>query len=352
MNRMKMLEGLCLVLALMTGCDRGMTISEIEQNERSSRLYANAMEDLQANRMDAAIKGFDQVTQQEPRNYSAHFQLAVLLQDVRKDYVGAISHYRAYMATRPQSDKAPVAQDRVKQCETLYQAEMLRRAGGSATDRVTAENEQLKEEIKRHLNRIAELQSGLAREKAENARLIREAETHRKVLDKLSAAADENGTAKKMSVRQALAELRDLDGETRRRQINPSDAELLDENEDAPGSVVADAKLARQMNEAADREERQEATSAYAQKTDPAKIEAARRSGGTMAGLLGSTNAKKPPTTQRPETYTVQKGDTLSAIALRFYGTRAKQQAIFEYNRATIPVNKRLNVGQVIRLPR
>ena len=72
-------------LALACGCDRGPSLSEIEERERTSRLYTNAMDDLQAGRMDAAIKGFERVVLEEPKSYSAHFQLATLLQDVRKD---------------------------------------------------------------------------------------------------------------------------------------------------------------------------------------------------------------------------------------------------------------------------
>ena len=70
--------------AFVSGCDRNMSIAEIEAKERTSRLYTTAMEDLQAGRTDPAIRGFEHVLVQEPRNYSAHFQLATLLQDIKK----------------------------------------------------------------------------------------------------------------------------------------------------------------------------------------------------------------------------------------------------------------------------
>ena len=44
------------LLAVLCGCDRGPSLSEIEATERTSRLYTNAMDDLQAGRMDAAIR--------------------------------------------------------------------------------------------------------------------------------------------------------------------------------------------------------------------------------------------------------------------------------------------------------
>ena len=95
--------------AFAAGCDRNMSISEIEARERTSRLYTTAMEDLQAGRTDPAIRGFEHVLAQEPRNYSAHFQLATLLQDIKKDYIGAIAHYKSYLLFRPTSDKATIA---------------------------------------------------------------------------------------------------------------------------------------------------------------------------------------------------------------------------------------------------
>ena len=113
---------------LMSGCDRARAISEIEAQERSTRLYTNAMDDYRAGRLEAAIKGFERVVLDEPKSYSAHFQLATLLHDVRKDYIGAIAHYRAYLALRPASDKATVAVDRMKLCETLLAADIVKKA--------------------------------------------------------------------------------------------------------------------------------------------------------------------------------------------------------------------------------
>ena len=53
----------------------------------------------------------------------------------------------------------------------------------------------------------------------------------------------------------------------------------------------------------------------------------------------------------RPETYTVQEGDTLYRISTRFYGSSAKWRAIRELNKTTISTDGRLRAGQVIRLP-
>ena len=47
----------------------------------------------------------------------------------------------------------------------------------------------------------------------------------------------------------------------------------------------------------------------------------------------------------------MQPGDTLSKISRRFYGSPAKWRAIREANKAIIPFDGRVTVGQEIRLP-
>ena len=108
------LFSLCLAAALSGCAPSDQSITAAEARERSSTLYSTAMDDLQAGRIDAAIAGFEKVIRNEPKAYSAHFQLATLLQDSKQDYIGAIAHYREYMALRPASDKTTVAADRAR----------------------------------------------------------------------------------------------------------------------------------------------------------------------------------------------------------------------------------------------
>jgi nucleoid-associated protein YgaU len=49
--------------------------------------------------------------------------------------------------------------------------------------------------------------------------------------------------------------------------------------------------------------------------------------------------------------YTVQKGDTLSAIAKRHYGEANAYMAIFEANRPMLDHPDRIYPGQVLRIP-
>ncbi len=51
------------------------------------------------------------------------------------------------------------------------------------------------------------------------------------------------------------------------------------------------------------------------------------------------------------QTYTIEKGDTLSAISKRFYGKAKFWRQIFEANRDTIEDPDRIFPGQTIKLP-
>jgi nucleoid-associated protein YgaU len=58
-----------------------------------------------------------------------------------------------------------------------------------------------------------------------------------------------------------------------------------------------------------------------------------------------------PSPTAAPRTYTIQKGDTLSAIAQREYGNAQEWRAIYEANRDTIKDPDMIYPGQKINLP-
>lgn len=356
----------CVLLVPVGGCNRGPSLSEIEAKERTSRLFRDAMDDLQAGRMDAAIKRFERVVQEEPKAYSAHFQLATLLQDVRKDYISAIAHYRDYLAMRPASDKATVAQDRVKLCETLLSAEMVRKAGGSASNKLSEDNDRLTAQCDALQKKVSGLEGELEKAKRTIARLETENASKSRLLDKLGAAVEEGkGAAKNPSLKQALAELKAEKDEVVRRRLNPSEAELLDEEDEpsvpsAPSvkGAAVDLKAAKALALDAEGETPPPPSSAKpAAAQNPAvgakpttgKPGSAAKAGGVDALLAGKKS--KPSEGARPETYTVQEGDTLFKIAKRFYGSSHKYRDIQNANRAIVPADGRVRAGQVLKLP-
>ena len=338
----KIMTGIIGVLALaaFVGCDRAHSLSEIEAQERSTRLYTNAMDDYRAGRLEAAIKGFERVVLDEPKSYSAHFQLATLLHDVRKDYIGAISHYRDYLALRPASDKATVATDRMKLCETLLTSDIIKKAA-VGPETIKKENQKLTEERDALALKVRKLEVALDEAQKTIAGLKKDNESQHNLLSKLSAS-DDGGP--KPTAKEALAELKAMEAEATRRRIKPTDAELLDDDEGTSSPTVRSraSEIAKYREEAA-REEAADKKNRYAQAPSTNKTPVALRD--------ATAKKKKPISIGRPDSYTVQEGDTLFAISTRFYGNASRWRAIRELNKATIPYDGRLRAGQVIKLP-
>jgi nucleoid-associated protein YgaU len=83
-------------------------------------------------------------------------------------------------------------------------------------------------------------------------------------------------------------------------------------------------------------------------------------SGPTGTGKAGSGkpdfsnvqgNADTVPADTAADTYTVQKGDTLSAIAQQHYGKGSRWHAIFDANRDQLDNPDLIRPGQVLKLP-
>ena len=348
------------VLFGLCGCNRELDVPN------TSSVRANAMEDYQAGRIDAAIAGFQHVLKNDPKDYLAHFQLATLLQEQRKDYLGALVHFSLYLDMRPAEDKTTLAADRIEQCRNMMYAEQARKNGG-APARTTAP---AAADVKKQAEENARLTAEVAKLRNENKNL-------RYLLSSLGEsgkgrAANLSAEAKKM-----LAELRVSETEeTRRRPIIPTDKELLeDDSEDGP--IVSSPAVKEQISKVA-RDEASGATRPsaiqkpvlspddvagpaqpppirkpplivdHSSEPDPKPVAGAPRSG-ALDNLFGG--GKKPADVARPDTYVIQPGDTLTTIAARFYGSRSKWRAIRDANRTTISADGRVNAGQTIKLP-
>ena len=325
---------LCGVGLLVAGCRRSMP-SAAEQADRASRHYTAAMAELQAGRIDAAIKGFENVIREEPGNGNAHFQLAALLEDSKKDYLGAIVHYRLYLTIRPQSDKAAIAADRLKGCETHYAALMVEKAG--VESQFSAELEKLQKEHGQCGRKLAKVSEQLDEANRKIAALEKNLALKKKMLENAEAIRDDPTVAK-----------------APKKRLRPTDAELLDDEDDGDRRISSsEIKKLRAM---LDEEEKNAPTNppinvAEAGADEPESVPPA-ASTNTPAAVSNPFVQKEKKTKRLiPETYTVEEGDTLMRISARFYGTNRKWREIREANKTIISSDGRVKTGQVIKLP-
>ncbi len=349
-----------LAAAVLCGCDK-------ESQAQNSSIFSNAMEDYQAGRIDPAEAGFKNVLKENPSHYLAHLKLAMLLQDDRKDYMGALIHYQAYLDTRPETDTTPIAQDRSACCRDLLIAEYAQKAGVSAQKGGNGAD-------------IRKLESDNSRLASELDRVKKENDNLRYIVKSLGSSGGKaigGSSSISAEAKKLLAELQeDGDEKASSRTIIPTDTELLDDDgESRP--VVASREVKNQIADIKRGEKSGPSRPTPIKKpalanedvSGPARPPAIRkpplivdnspapgptpaagsvRTGG-LNDLLGGGNKKSAST--RPETYVVQSGDTLMHIAARFYGSRSKWRAIQDANKATIPATGDLKVGQTIKLP-
>ncbi|MGD1019388.1 MAG: LysM peptidoglycan-binding domain-containing protein [Verrucomicrobiia bacterium] len=86
--------------------------------------------------------------------------------------------------------------------------------------------------------------------------------------------------------------------------------------------------------------------------TPPAATAPAVAPGIVMAAAPMLSTPEAPPLeSPRPRTYIVQRGDTLQSLALRYYGSRAAWERIFQANRSGLPSKDQLKVGQQLVIP-
>lgn len=86
--------------------------------------------------------------------------------------------------------------------------------------------------------------------------------------------------------------------------------------------------------------------------TSTAKPAPAKPDFSNVGSGVESTAAKVPADdVSTLQTYTVAKGDSLSKIAKKFYGSARKWQVIFEANRDQISNPDLIQIGQVLKIP-
>lgn len=318
----------CTALFISSGC-RQADVSAAERTDRASRLYSSAMAELQAGRVDSAIKGFQDVVRAEPGNGNAHFQLAALLEDVKKDYLGAMIHYRLYCLIRPDSEKAAVALDRMKGCETRYAADAMTKAG--LESKLSVELAALQEEHRKCGKKVAKLSDDLEVANRKIAAMEKAAALKAKMLEKASGIADDASVA-----------------DAPKKNVRPTDAQLLDDEDD--GGRRISTKEIRDLRAMLDEDERT-ANPPKVQESAAKKEASAKNPFASIAGSDEGGKSAKKSVREVPETYTVEEGDTLMRISSKFYGTNRKWREIREANKTIISPDGRVRTGQVIKLP-
>ena len=326
-----------VVLSTLTACD--FLHNPKFDKERADADYRTAMDDYQAGRLAPALKGFNKVCAADPSNASARFQLACLLQDSEKDYLGAFCAYREYLLQQPTSEKAKLAKDRMAACEREVAKLLASKYDLNAIEKEAQVTEGLRKALEESKALVAKQQKSLGEStrriaalEAEAARLKNllraeaEAPAEAPTLAGVKEAAEED---EKPVAAEALAEAKQLLAE--------------DETNDAPESVAEAKALLEETSEPApmlvqdpDAKKKREAAAAAKREQDE---------------KVKEQKQLKHEAHPADGYYVVQEGDTLYKLAIRFYGRREAWRTIREANKAIVSMDGRIRTGQRLKLP-
>lgn len=358
---------LACMLSVWAGCS-GDGTSKRERVERESALYRKAFAAEQSGNIKEAIRLFNRVLIEEPRAFSAHFQLATLLHDHEEDYIGAIYHYKQYLYLRPESEKKALAQDRVRIAEQLLAPQLLRKVGdsvqGLSAAHLLKENDRLNHLITAMEGERSVLQEERERGEREREALAKDNRRLREILVKLRVsedgtsmppealsrqveASDQQTTAVRTDSRQlralreeaaAIAKSGDKDAQTRKPLVDiPSDAEVLQKVKTRLTGEPTTAPPAATVRESAKIEV-------------PGRTEKPDLSAYSIFAKETKRD-KERPNDREARTYVVQPGDTLFRVAEKYYGDATKWTRIRDANRTRIDPDGRIRAGQIISIP-
>lgn len=133
---------------LLTGC---IPSSEGNLDEQKDAHYLNGRARVTTLDYKGAIEEFVKALETNPRNASAHLELALLYQEQVKNYATAIYHYERHLLLRPKSEYAERAKERIKSCKMdLVRTEIIGPVSQGMQrelERLTTENIQLKQRV-------------------------------------------------------------------------------------------------------------------------------------------------------------------------------------------------------------
>ena len=103
---------LMVILIVGGGCVKKVVVSDEAEREHPDMKKARALEE--AGDSKGAQSAYEVLLNREPSMARAHLALAFLLDKSGQDYVGAIYHYRTYLALRPETEKKAMIEDHIR----------------------------------------------------------------------------------------------------------------------------------------------------------------------------------------------------------------------------------------------
>jgi nucleoid-associated protein YgaU len=265
---------------------------------------------------DGAISLYRKALDKDPTLARAHLELGFLLDHPTRDYVLAIYHYRRYLEIRPGTDKKEMIEDRIRMAKLALAATLSPTTSSGAERMMTFEKENatLRQENDYLRNELADLR--------ERMRLQSNAPAFQVAT---SAAA----LVKIVPIPTAPLNLTDSGNSSAALEEGPP---IIDMPPPEP--------LVKSRVKPVD----------VSVKPPPVSVKPPVRQVRTVSPPPTPLRTS-PVVSGKVKQYKVQKGDSLTTIALKVYGDSRRWRDIYNANRASMRNERDLRVGQVLRIP-
>lgn len=275
---------------------------------------------------DVAEKLYHEVVRETPHEALAHINLALLLHNHRKDYLGAIHHYMAYLELVPDSDKATLVRQHLETVKALYREDVAREDIAKYQEKLTRECDNLKKEVTAAKLESVDLRDELSKKKETIKDLELKITSLNRMIDELKSVPVSK-----------IEDDTDLDAVK----------QLADEIVAQPQPETTEEPTSTDDNLSIDDIRALADTMINEEDGGQAEINEATRL--ATEGVKDEDALLATPTPG--EYYTVRPSDTYISIARTAYGSAAKWKVIRDENRGPTNPDDRLRAGEVIFIP-
>jgi len=324
----------------------GLTGCSIKSGDESSHpLFKRAVKAQKSNETEQAVKYFNRYLSLRPDSSKTHLILASIYDENLDKPLRAVYHYERFLEFAPNSPEAGNVKKWLNAARKKYYHKARLKYNdpedvGALQNTLYAKEQELK--------KIKLLQKQIIRygrkirtnEKLLSAKLIRLQNIHRQTLEEMKKIRNK--------LKETLAEKEEKEKkekEEKEKKVKAEETTTVEEKVEKKVEKKEEKKTVKPETKPA--EKRKPVSSA--QIIPKAQVIAPPFAIKKLEKAEAKEEEKKINIESR--TYTVKRGDSLSSISRRFYGSSKYYKLIFDANREAIPSEKALRPGQVLKIP-
>ena len=147
-KRRILLGGAMVCCLLLAGCDGGAQRDALDEKNPHVQ---KGLEQTKMKHWDEAIRQFGTALQGNTSLARPNLELALIYHQQKKNYVRAVYHYERYLEKRPDSQKAPLISDWIRQAKISFAAQIGQTTGSISEElvRLTRENNLLRKQLEK-----------------------------------------------------------------------------------------------------------------------------------------------------------------------------------------------------------